>query len=345
MSPKQQYQQDLSDQKIQLDASQAKAVEALQRVYAESVERKSRFKKKKSVQGLYLWGSVGRGKTYLMDLFYHCLPFPQKQRSHFHQFMREVHNKLREYEGQRDPLRKVARELADNISVLCFDELVVIDIADAMILGQLFTELLNAGVCIVATSNFAPDQLYEDGLQRDRFLPAIEVLKQNMQVIHVDGVQDYREQHKTLTQRYYSPLNSENALLLQAHFNQVKQSSTLGQVLTVNRHQLPVIAYAEGVVWIEFAVLCEGAYSQNDYLDLAQQFHTILLSNVQQMQDDSDDVARRFINLIDVLYDNHTMLVISAAVPMSQLYVGTRLQFEFKRTLSRLHEMQQADYR
>lgn len=347
-TPQQQYCQDLAQGIMQPDAAQAGAIAALNQLYLDLMTQRHTkhwfgFKRKKPVKGLYLWGGVGRGKTYLMDTFYQLLPFKHKQRLHFHRFMRQVHQLLKSYQGTADPLKKVAKAMAAKTRVLCFDEFVVIDIADAMILGKLLTYLFAAGVCLVATSNFAPDQLYQEGLQRELFLPAIAVLQQHMAVMQVDSGVDYRQQTMEPTQRYISPLKNE-LVLMQVHFDAVKRSTPRADTLYINNRTLPVIAYATDVVWAEFNVLCDAPRSQLDYIDIADQFHYVLLSGVPQMDADQDDKARRFMYLVDELYDNGNVLIISAAEAIEALYTGKRLQFEFARTVSRLTAMQALDY-
>ena len=296
---------------------------------------------------MYFWGGVGRGKTYLMDVFYQCLPFESKQRTHFHRFMRHVHHRLSVHKGIKNPLKMVAQELADEAMVICFDEFFVSDIADAMILAGLLDELFRLEVCLVTTSNIVPDLLYRDGLQRQRFLPAIDLLKQHCQVINVDGGTDYRLRALEKAPLYCSPLGLKADADIEAIFNRlvpVEGEIKIAVNLEVEGRSIPVVKLSEDIVWFQFTSLCEGPRSQNDYIDIAREFHAVIISNIPMMGDDNNDAARRFINLVDEFYDRNVKVAISAAEGLPNLYSGGRLAFEFERTQSRLLEMQSHEY-
>jgi cell division protein ZapE len=349
--PRQRYAQDLQRADFSADPAQAAAVAALQAVYdallAAPPKRRlfGRQPAWPAVPGLYMWGGVGRGKTYLMDVFFEALPFKRKRRTHFHRFMLDVHERRKHYPDERDPLVRIAGDIAAGVRVLCFDEFFVSDIADAMILGRLFENLFARGVTLVATSNVAPDNLYKDGLQRDRFLPAIAQLKRNVRVLNVDGGVDYRLRALTAAQLYLSPDDASAEKTLMAHFCQLAPQHHKPETsIVVNDRKLRARRLVDGVAWFDFAELCEGPRSAADYIELARQFHTVLLSAVPQLDAGMEDAARRFITLIDEFYDRGVKLLIGAAVPMPQLYAGKRLVFEFQRTQSRLTEMQSQEY-
>ena len=307
----------------------------------------NKFSKKKPrpVKGLYFWGGVGRGKTYLMDNFYESLPFEQKMRIHFHRFMQRVHNELKQLQDQKNPLVVVARKLSDEARIICFDEFFVSDIGDAMILAGLMQELFDNGVSLVCTSNIVPDGLYKDGLQRARFLPAIELVKKHTEVVNVDGGNDYRLRTLEQAELYHFPLDEKSTLNLERYFRQLAvEAGRHNLELEINGRELIAHRHADDVVWFDFRELCDGPRSQNDYIELAREFHAVILSNVPQMNADKDDQARRFINLIDEFYDRSVKLIISAEAPIHELYLGGRLSFEFERTQSRLLEMQSHEY-
>lgn len=295
--------------------------------------------------GLYLWGGVGRGKTWLMDLFFHSLPFKDKQRSHFHRFMQSVHNELKKHKDRADPLELVAEKIARRTRVLCFDELFVADIADAMILGNLFRGLFDRGVTLVATSNVPPDDLYKEGLQRARFLPAIRLLKENTQVVHLDGGADYRLR---VLERARTALDStdpaSNPMLEQLFESIAGEPGIANSPLTLNHRRLAAKRQTEDVVWFDFRQLCDGPRGQADYIEIARCFHTVILSDIPILTAEQDNQTRRFVTLVDEFYDRSVKLIISSAAPAPQLYRGARLAFEFERTTSRLIEMQSQEY-
>ncbi|EJD6041861.1 MULTISPECIES: cell division protein ZapE [Providencia] len=366
MSPTMRYQQALADGNYQPDDVQKLAVERLDKIYQNLVnapsivpsEKPSGLKQRFSrllgktpttsivpVQGLYMWGGVGRGKTWLMDMFYESLPGTRKLRLHFHRFMKKVQEDLMALQGQENPLDIIADEFKKHTDVLCFDEFFVSDITDAMILGTLLEGLFARGITLVATSNIIPDDLYRNGLQRARFLPAIEQIKKYCDVMNVDAGIDYRLRTLTQAHLFLSPINSENRQHLDDIF--VKLAGKQGEqspVLEVNHRKMQAIRTAEGVLAIEFKVLCEEPRSQNDYIYLSNCYHTILLYNVPAMGTNDENSARRFLALIDEFYERKVKLIINAAVPMESLYQGQLLAFEYQRCLSRLQEMQSEEY-
>ena len=297
------------------------------------------------VRGVYLWGPVGRGKTWLMDLFFHSLPFPERRRRHFHRFMHDIHAQLKSLRELADPLEAVAERLAAEARVLCFDELFVTDIADAMILAGLFSGLFRRGVTLVATSNSPPADLYRDGLQRQRFLPAIELIERNAEVICAGGERDYRLRQLTQAGTYLPCGHSGTEARLRSLFAELSDHAhaTDGTV-EIEGRPIPVVCQSESAVWFEFQALCEGPRSQDDYIEIARNYQSVVLADVPVLDALRDDAARRFIALVDELYDRCVKLVVSAAAPPARLYRGERLSFEFQRTVSRLTEMQSEEY-
>jgi cell division protein ZapE len=292
------------------------------------------------VRGLYLWGSVGRGKTLLMDLFFDSLPFADRERRHFHRFMHDVHAELGKLKSHAHPLERVAHRIATRARVLCVDELFVSDIADAMILGTLFNGLFRRGVTLVATSNLAPRDLYRDGLQRQRFLPAIRLIEKFTEVVHVEGAVDYRLRQLRKAEIYVDSKSSDATERLEATFAAIAGEAGMpGGTITVEHRRIRTVRQAEEVIWFEFSDLCEGPRSQVDYIELARCYHTILVSNVPTFDERDANAARRFIALVDELYDRNVKLIVSAAAGAVELYRGGRLALEFQRTASRLIEM------
>jgi len=295
-------------------------------------------------KGLYLWGGVGRGKTWLMDLFYQTLPFPQRQRQHFHHFMQSVHEELNKYPDHADPLQKVAQDIAAKTRVLCFDEFFVSDIADAMLLGTLFSELFARGVTLVATSNVAPDLLYKDGLQRARFLPAIESLKQHTRIVHVDSQTDYRMRLLERATTWFDANEPATAQALEQSFASMAGGDGSSGPLELNNRRLQPVRQAQDTIWFTFAELCDGPRGQADYIELASRYNTVFISDIPVLDVTRDNATRRFITLVDEFYDRAVKLIISAEASIADLYQGERLAFEFERTQSRLIEMQSKEY-
>lgn len=342
------YEHHLTSGHIKPDSQQRQAIIKLDAIYQQlSTLKKSWVKRllsKSKPRGLYMWGSVGIGKTYLMDLFFECGEY-QKLRMHFFSFMRDIHQKLRQHQGQKDPLFAIAKELAQRYDVICFDEFFVSNITDAMILGELFKYLFAEGIVLIATSNIDPDNLYKDGLQRERFLPAIEAIKQHTEVIHLTTEQDYRKQHTKPAAVYFFPLNENAEQSMKNCFEFYNNSNTFStSALTVNQHQLPTRRHHHGILWCDFSELCVEDRSQDDYLYLAKQFHTILIDHVTTIKTTDRRTILRFIHLIDILYDQHVRVIIAAATAVADLYPQGPYEFEFQRTISRLIEMQSENY-
>jgi len=363
LAPLARYQQDLKRDDFSYDSSQESAVKHLQRLYDElvlsqaDVPKVSFFgkmtavfnkpEKKVPVKGLYFWGGVGRGKTYLMDTFYDSLPFERKERTHFHRFMQRVHADLKVLEGQKNPLDIIAKNYAQEACIICFDEFFVSDITDAMILGGLFERLFGEGVALVATSNIVPDGLYLNGLQRARFLPAIALLKLHTEIVNVDGGVDYRLRVLEQAELYHCPLDAAADTSLNKSFENL--APDLDEVVEceqveINGREILSRRCCEDVVWFDFADICLGPRSQNDYIEIAKIFHAVLVSNIPQLGRENDDAARRFINMVDEFYDSGVKLIVSAAVPIFEIYTEGKLEFEIERTKSRLLEMQSHEY-
>ncbi len=346
------YQQTLRERGFTADPAQLRAVASLQRCQDEWAAYKARrgnaitkmLVKPPIPRGVYMHGGVGRGKSFLMDCFFQAVPLQRKTRLHFHEFMREVHRELQELKGTVNPLDELGKRIARKFRLICFDEFHVADVTDAMILHRLLDALFANRVSIVTTSNFEPDALYPNGLHRDRILPAIALLKQHLEVVNVDNGTDYRQRTLQQVATYHHPLGPDADAALQATFGQLAEARDESPVLMIEHRELRALRRAGGVVWFDFRTLCGGPRSQNDYLEIAQQFHTVLLSGVPQMPPKFASEARRFTLLVDVLYDRRVKLVISAAVPPEQLYTEGPLSHEFPRTVSRLNEMQSAEY-
>ncbi|MBM4197584.1 MAG: AFG1 family ATPase [Gammaproteobacteria bacterium] len=339
------------------DPAQERAIALLSRVAADlSVERShrgiaARLSRRLDrpapppVRGAYLWGGVGRGKTWVMDLFFESLPFRDKLRYHFHRLMYRVHGRLKSLPNREDPLKIVAAEFAEQARVICFDEFYVTDIADAMILGNLLDALFRRGVTLVATSNIPPEDLYRDGLQRQRFLPAIDLIRGHTEVLQVDAGIDYRLRVLEQAEIWHSPLDTDADTNLSGWFSAIApDAGTRGQPIEINDRDIPARRRADGIAWFDFAALCAGPRSQDDYIEIARAFQTVILSAVPVMNETSENEARRFIALVEEFYDRRVKLIVSAEAPIETIYRGQRLGQEFERTRSRLLEMQSHDY-
>jgi cell division protein ZapE len=352
MSVRLAYDQELLSRGYEADPAQLRAVEALEccaqkwAAYQESISSPFRFLKKKPTlpRGVYMFGGVGRGKSFLMDCFYNAVPVKDKTRLHFHEFMREVHREMTLMQGTVNPLQELGKRMAKRYQLICFDEFHVADITDAMILHRLLVSLFENGVSFVTTSNFKPDNLYPDGLHRDRLLPAIALLNQRMEVLNVDNGTDYRRRTLEMVKLYHCPLGEEADTAMTDAFNKLVSSQDEDPVLHIEAREIMSRRRAGGVVWFDFRTLCGGPRSQNDYLEIATQFHTVLLSNVPMMPLSMASEARRFTWLIDVLYDRRVKLILSAEVQPEALYTKGPLAHEFPRTISRLHEMQSSEF-
>ncbi len=342
----------LAERGFHSDPAQLRAVDALERCEHEWADYKARRRNALTKllvrppipRGVYMYGGVGRGKSFLMDCFFQAVPLQRKTRLHFHEFMREVHRELQDLKGTIDPLDELGRRIARRFRLICFDEFHVADVTDAMILHRLLAAMFANRVSIVTTSNFHPDGLYPNGLHRDRILPAIEMLKERLEVINVDAGTDYRQQTLAQIDMYHCPLSDAAEAALRRAFEALAEARDEEPVLQIEQRALHALRRAGGVVWFDFKTLCGGPRSQNDYLELATQFHTVLLSNVPQMPPRMASEARRFCWLVDVLYDRRVKLILSAAVLPEALYADGPLAHEVPRTVSRLREMQSAEF-
>ncbi len=346
------YHQTLMERDYTADPAQLQAVAALQRCQDEWAAYKARrgnavtklLVRPPIPRGVYMYGGVGRGKSFLMDCFFQAVPLTRKTRLHFHEFMREVHRELLELKGTVNPLDELGKRIARRFRLICFDEFHVADVTDAMILHRLLDALFANRVSIVTTSNFHPDGLYPNGLHRDRILPAIKLLKDKLEVINVDHGTDYRQRTLEQAELYLTPLSPAADAALAATFNNLAEARDEDPLLHIEHRELRSLRRAGGVVWFDFRTLCGGPRSQNDFLEIAQQFHTVLLSGVPQLPPRLASEARRFTLLVDVLYDRRVKLILSAAVPADEIYTEGPLSHEFPRTVSRLHEMRSTEY-
>jgi cell division protein ZapE len=346
------YEATLQERGYRADPAQLRAIDALERCeeeWAGYLARRSNVVTKLLVKpalprGVYMHGGVGRGKSFLMDSFFQSVPLRRKTRLHFHEFMREVHRELAELKGLQNPLEELGKRIGKRFRLICFDEFHVADVTDAMILHRLLESLFAHRVSIVTTSNFHPDGLYPNGLHRDRILPAIELLKQHMEVLNVDNGTDYRRRTLESARLYHAPLDAAAEHALASAFDALAETRDEAPVLHIEHREIAARRKAGGVVWFDFKGLCGGPRSQNDYLEIASRFHTVILSNVPVMPPRMASEARRFTWLVDVLYDRRCKLIISAEAPPEQLYLEGPLSHEFPRTVSRLNEMQSKEF-
>lgn len=353
-SPLARYQDEIAEAFIQADPAQAEAIKLLEQTYQELMQQShhglwSRLKRlflpRKSIKSVYLWGAVGAGKTHLMDIFFDALPFQEKRREHFHHFMHAIHLELAQLKDQANPLDMIANKIARQIRCLCLDEFLVAEIGDAMILAGLLRALLKNNVCIITTSNTEPENLYYNGLQRESFLPAIALIKDHFRIFHIDTKTDYRLRALEKSGVYFSPLNDSTAQAMQQCFDQIAMHAVpSSEPLDIDGRMIPVIKVIHDVVWFDFKVICNVPRSQVDYLEIAKCFNAILISNITQITEDQHNIATYFIKLVDIFYDAKVKLILSAEVPMQDIYPEGRLNDEFQRTLSRLQEMQSAEY-
>lgn len=351
-SPLQQYEQALLSGNFSEDSQQRQAMTYLDDVYQNIVKNRenkksffSFFKSHEMPKGLYMWGGVGRGKTWMMDMFFDSLPKERKMRLHFHHFMKRVHHELNQLKGQSDPLQKVADIIYQEADVICFDEFFVSNVSDAMILGDLFGMLFNKGITLVATSNIAPDGLYKNGIHRDRFLPAIEQVKKHTTVMNIDAGIDYRLRVLQQAELYVSPLTDESQSWLQERFNALSQNQVVyHEPIIINGREIEVIAKTENILYCNFRALCMSPRSASDFIEIANQFSTVLIDNIPELNDIVADPTRRLIYLVDEFYDRRVKLLIRAEQSILELYQGEKLAFEIERTRSRLLEMQSQDY-
>ncbi|MCW8956284.1 MAG: cell division protein ZapE [Gammaproteobacteria bacterium] len=358
MTPREQYQIQIRDYGYQADPQQADAIDRLDKLHHELIARDRKhsailttlaiqlgIRTKPVLEGVYLWGGVGRGKTWLMDLFFENLPLSNKFRIHFHQFMQVVIDELELLKGHQNPLKLVARNFSRRFQVLCLDEFHVADITHAMLLYGLLEAMYKEGIILVATSNRQPDELYKNGLQRDRFLPAIELIKQFSEIIHIDGDADYRLRLLEQSNIWYQPITDDSESQLIQRFSELAPCTANDrEILYINYRNIQTRCRADDVVWFDFNIICNTPRASSDYLVLARIFSTIFISSIPVMDEFMDDMARRFINLIDALYDRNVKLIISADCEPAELYQGSQLAFPFKRTISRLEEMRSHAY-
>ena len=349
------YAKEIAKRGFSADTAQLTAIRELERLRAELAEAAAAPLGKRLLRGLtsngaaprgvYLWGGVGRGKTWIMDLFYASLTVAAKRRTHFYRFMQEVHADLKRLKGMQSPLEGVADKIAKKAQVICFDELFVSDIADAMILAGLFAALVKRGVALVFTSNVKPKDLYKNGLQRDRFVPTIALIEKHCDVIAVDGGVDYRLRQLTAAPIYLPSGEADTPRKLVELFDDLSDEDVESDgTITVHNRKIKVIRESENVIWFEFAALCEGPRSPADYVAIASEYQSVIIANVPVFDEHADNAARRFISVIDEFYDRGVNVVLSAAAPPSELYRGEKLKFEFQRTSSRLTEMQSKEY-
>jgi cell division protein ZapE len=346
------YQDALIRRGFQSDAAQQRAVDRLQLAYDDWVlyrtkrsNRLTRLITRPDLpRGVYMWGGVGRGKSFLMDSFYSVVPVVRKTRLHFHEFMRAVHRQLDELKGVADPLDEVARRIAKKYRLICFDEFHVSDVADAMLLYNLLKALFENGVSFIMTSNYHPDTLYPDGLHRDRMLPTIALLKEKLDVLNVDSGNDYRKQALAQVEIYLTPLGAVTDLSLRKTFMRIAETKDEDPHVNIEGRDLKALRRAGSVIWFDFSTLCAGPRSQNDYLEIASRFHTVILSSIPEMSAAMSSEARRFTWLIDVFYDNKVKLIMSSEVSPDELYTQGTLSNEFQRTVSRINEMQSREY-
>jgi cell division protein ZapE len=358
MTPLERYRADLEREGFEHDPRQEAVVGELQRIYDELAARppehrgflkrwglSSRLRSYR-VRGLYLWGGVGRGKTHLVNDFHRSLPFRRKQRTHFHLFMQELHRELKKLPQTPDPVPLVAENLSRRARVICLDEFHVTDITDAMLLARLLASLFERGVTLVTTSNTPPDELYRDGLQRERFVPAIELIKEHTRVLCLDGDEDYRLRYLEQAEIYHFPLDDQAEGSLRASFRGLRPEGVVeGGEIEIDDRPIPAVRHADGIAWFEFKTLCDQPRGTIDYLEIARRFHTVFIANIPRMGEDDRDKAARFIRLVDVLYDHNVNLVASADAAPQQLYMPpSPLVSDFSRTQSRLEEMRSHDY-
>ena len=358
ITPLQSYQRALDSGDFVFDEMQREAVSYTEALYQElvrdSAERRGLLpvilekvlgQPKKTIKGLYFWGGVGRGKTWLIDAFYECLPLEKKMRMHFHRFMRMVHLDLKKLEDVQDPLSIVAEKIAARARVICFDEFHVSDITDAMLLHGLLRALFERGVVLVTTSNIHPEKLYWDGLQRERFLPAIQLIKEFTEVVNVDGGTDYRLRYLDNAEIYHQPLNDSSEKKLLENFRHIApEKGEENAIITIEHRPIQTLRCADGVAWFDFSALCDGPRGAADYIEIGRLYQTVLLSRVPQMDNTMNDQAKRFMTLIDEFYDRNVKIIISAATEPEQLYSGQLHADTFKRTASRLVEMRTHEY-
>jgi len=357
-TPLEKYKNDLNSEEFNADLSQKAAVMHLQRLFIDLLTKQKnqnflltklkflvKTKESNKIMGLYFWGGVGRGKTYLVDGFFDCLPFENKWRIHFHRFMQNIHKELKELNNIENPLEIIADQISQKTQIICFDEFHVSDITDAMLLGGLLESLFRRNVVLVATSNQHPDDLYYDGLQRDRFLPAISLLKKNTKIINIDSGIDYRLKFFDHAEIYHSPLDDNANKILENDFIHIcPDKGVEGSIVEIEGREIETVWCGDGVVWFDFKAICAGPRGVADYIEIARQYQTVLIENIPVMNDNDNDMVKRFITLVDEFYDRNVKLIITAEDIPEKIYQGKRLAELFTRTQSRLEEMRTHDY-
>lgn len=351
-SPSERYAQAIASGQFMPDEAQAEAVRELNRVWEELISRYKaskkafrRFRRQTAPQGVYMWGGVGRGKTWLMDQFYDAVPFRRKTRMHFHHFMQHVHKELNKNSGKQNPLDIVADQIYKDAVVICFDEFFVSNVTDAMIISDLFQKLFTRGITLVATSNIAPDGLYKNGIHRDRFIPTIEMVKKHCKILNVDAGVDYRLRVLKQAQLFKAPLTHDHQVWIAQRFAALTQTQTVSEEpITINNRIVETIGHTEDVLWCEFRELCMKPRSPADFIEMANIYNTILVSNVPDLNDVLSEGTRRFIYLVDEFYDRGVKLILTSNASIIDIYSGERLAFEIERTRSRLLEMQSDEY-
>ena len=352
------FEENIANKNFSPDAAQREVVEVLSVLQTDLIYEYSRplnflsskiklsnFNKK--IDGVYIWGEVGRGKTYLMDLFFETLPFEQKMRLHFHRLMHKVHEELKFFSGKSDPIKHVARKISKNAKVMCIDEFFVNDIGDAMILANLLDELFNQKVCLVITSNVQPKSLYTNGLQRQNFLPAIKILESHCKIVNLRSQMDYRLRELEKNLVFFSPSNELSDRRMEDIFDNLlnpSESSVTSCELNIQGRKILAYRSSNNIVWFLFEEICEGPRSQNDYIQISREFHTVMVSKIPELTVASEGAARRFISMVDEFYDRNVKLIIASNSPIENIYKGIQLIFEFERTKSRLIEMQSVEY-
>jgi cell division protein ZapE len=358
MTPWKRYQADLQREEISADPAQRNAVEHTQALYKELladynhedglitiIRQTLGSQTRQVVKGLYFWGGVGRGKTWIVDTFYDCLPFAEKKRIHFHRFMQMIHNELKQLQNKENPLFLIADKIVTDTRVLCFDEFHVTDITDAMLLGGLLKELFERGLVLVATSNEEPDQLYRDGLQRDRFLPAIELIKTHTRVVNIDSGIDYRLRFLDKAEIYHCPLDENADRMLHKNFIHIApDEGSENVVLEIDSRPINTVRCGDGVAWFDFLEICDGPRGPADYIEIARLYQTVMIANLPVLEEADNDRVKRFMTLVDEFYDRNVKLIMTAAAEPEHLYLGKRLARPFQRTISRLNEMRTHDY-
>lgn len=356
MTPIEAYEKSLKQKHFRSDAAQKQGVLLTQALYDQLLNSSktkekngllSFLKKPKKIitKGLYFWGGVGRGKSFIIDSFFDCLPFNEKKRIHFNHFMQDIHRQLRVLPKTPDPLKVISKDLANRYRVICIDEFHVDDITDAMILGGLLEAMFSEGIVLVTTSNIEPDELYKNGLQRDRFLPAIELIKEYTTIFHLKSETDYRLQLLEQEGTFHVVAPHESHEIMETYLQQLANTMIeRNRSICVNDRDIQCRAITPHQIWFEFSELCQTPRSSSDYIHLAQQYQTLMISNISPMSDGQNDIAQRFIQLIDALYDHNVKFIATALSEPGQLYSGQSLQFAFERTVSRLVEMRSDSY-